>query len=111
VSEMALGLSDCGYRVSAVRLRLRRAGVFDCLGVVTAELDLHLAGLSLLRLGDRDLKHTAVEVSLDAVRVDAIGEGEGAGEPAERPLEAVVALVIGLSLGLALRPGRSARRT
>src|ERR1700761_5027511 len=67
----------------------------------SAQLDLHLARLSLLGLGDQDLQHSVVKLGLDAVGVDAVREGERSRERAEGPLEAVVAL-LGVVFGGAL---------
>ena len=92
------GFADCGRAASVPRTQLRwkfpdfnrrlsdgcrnRVGAVGALGALDglaiAERDLDLAGLLLLGLGDPDLQHAAVEVGVDCVGVDAVGQGERA---------------------------------
>ncbi len=77
--------SGGGDWVAAVRLGV---GAFDCLGVgAGAEGDPDCLGPLLLGLGNMDLEHATVEVGLDPVGVDAVGQCQRSGELAERALE------------------------
>src|SRR5579862_3838968 len=98
-------MADC--HAAAGSPLLACLGALDRLGVgVGAEGYLDGLGLLLLGLGDADLKYAAVEMGLDAVGIDALGQCQRPGERAERPLESVVALLLVLVLGLALAGDR-----
>ena len=77
------------------------AGALDRLRLV-ADRDRDLAGLVLLGLRDLDLEHAVVEVRLDALGADALGERQRPREAPEATLDAVVAVLALLVLGLAL---------
>src|SRR3982075_3528233 len=85
---------------------LRRGGLLGRAALdgrrAVADLDLQLAGLALLGLGDADLEDALVERGGDRVAVDALGHRQGAAERAGGALEAGEALAALLVLGLAL---------